>query len=347
MWNPEQGWRQQGSFVESVTPPAGESQDGPLLCLPLNPTWLPYILGALAQLVQPTTWDVATPADLEDIQGRVTDLIAIWGNAMPCGTTIPPIGPGGTQQACNISGYLANMVIRQALIYGINAIQQNQTTFGFALAILRFIPGGVNIAYFMLLGLQALYTAMTSGTLTDYQDAIDDPLLFGEVACAIYSAIAADGQVTQGNFPTLVANVGAVSYTHADVISAIVAYLNGLGASGLMGLQVPGVLNTYDCSGCGHGGGVTGPPNLPPYQEAGTVVLTITAGNADASVGVSFLESWPSAPLLTLTADSQQVIASYSSLSQTGFDCHITAAVPLTADLTVHVSWLAQLPGVL
>jgi len=347
VWDSSPWASQRPSFVQPVTPPSTAPCDPPLVCISVNQEWLPYILGALTQLAQPTTWDVADRATLEDVLGRVTDLLACVGTAVPCNSAIPPIGPGGTQQACNISGYLANMIIRQSLIYGINAIQQNQTTFGFGLAILRFIPGGINIAYYMLLGFQALYNAIEGGTLSDFQAAIDDPLLMGEIACAIYSAISASGQITAANFPTLVSNVGAVSYTHADVISAIVDYLNGLGASGLMVLQVPGVLTTYDCSGCGHGGGVTGPPNLPPYQEAGQVTLTITAGNADASVGVPFVESWPSDPLLTLTADSEEVVASYSALSQTGFTCHITAAVPVLADLTVHVSWLAQLPGVI
>ena len=85
MWNPTPTWRQRGSFVEPVTPPNSAPCDPPLICFSVNQGWLPYVLGALMQLAQPSTWIVADDAALADILGRATDLINCVGTAVPCG----------------------------------------------------------------------------------------------------------------------------------------------------------------------------------------------------------------------------------------------------------------------
>lgn len=82
MWNPYSG--PASSFVEPVPIPAPDSQDAPLICLQLNASWLPYVLGCLMQLVNPATWDTTDPAALQDIQQRAMDLIGTWGTAEAC-----------------------------------------------------------------------------------------------------------------------------------------------------------------------------------------------------------------------------------------------------------------------
>lgn len=174
------------------------------------------------------------------------------------GQAPPPIGPTKAQRACNIAGYLAVSVIRQSLQEAVDAIQANKTVLGFGVTILSIIPGAQEVAAIMY-GLAGLYTAMEAGTLGDYQDAVADESLFSRITCAIYSAIRADGQVTEGNYPAVLTNLAAVTYAHGDVIGAIHDYVAGMGYSGLAAVQTAGAMAVYDCSGCDGGTGATGP----------------------------------------------------------------------------------------
>lgn len=78
MWNPRKPWHQ-GSFAEPVAIPATSPADGPLLYLPANEAWVPLIIGAMMQLILPSTWDTTDPAALREVQTQVTDLMASWG----------------------------------------------------------------------------------------------------------------------------------------------------------------------------------------------------------------------------------------------------------------------------
>ena len=86
MWIPDDFtslW-QRGSFVEAVPIPSSQPGDQPLVCIEVNPEWIPYICGALMQLMQPSTWIAASPSALAAVLGAVTDLIAIVGTAVQC-----------------------------------------------------------------------------------------------------------------------------------------------------------------------------------------------------------------------------------------------------------------------
>lgn len=347
MWDPNPWAQQRPSFAEPVAAPSSAPCDPPLVCFSVNQEWLPYILGGCMQLAQPTTWIAADTATLEGILGRVTDLLACIGTAVPCSSQLPAVGPGGTAQACNIAGYLAIGIIKSSMQKAIDAIQASQTVLGYGMIILSAIPGGAGIFAFLIKALDGLYNAMVSGTLTHYQDAVSDATLFPKVACAIYTAISAQGMVTDANFPTLVSNVAAVSYTHADVITAIVNYLNDTGASGVQSIQAPGVMASYDCSGCGGGGVIIGADTLPPLRQSGSVLITISAGNSDATSTVTFPEPFPSPPIITIGCDSEDLIATFIPVDGASFVARIAAAVAVVVDTGAHVYWQATLPGAL
>src|SRR5690348_1323194 len=59
MWDPAKPWNQQGSYVQPVTPPAAHPSAAPRVCVSFNQDWLPYVLGSLLQLCQPSSWEVA------------------------------------------------------------------------------------------------------------------------------------------------------------------------------------------------------------------------------------------------------------------------------------------------
>lgn len=346
MWDPlDDGrwWHQRPSFREPVIPPTSQPCDTPLVCISINTLWVPYLVGALTQLAQPSTWKVASASDLADVLARVQDVIAIIGEAMPCVTPVPEItGSTTSSRACNIAGYLANVLIKDSIQQAIDAINNSQTLLGYGRYIIGAIPGAGEVVTFLIDALSALYTAVSSGSLSDYQDAVADPTLWSKITCAIYDAIAADGQVTDSNWAAVVANVGTVTYTHSEIVPVIVSYLIGLGPTAVQQLQATGVLADYDCSGCG-GGTATGPGGLPVQQQAGTQSLTIVSGTGAVTVSITFAVPFLAAPVITVNCEDPVLIASAGTITMTGFDLTITAAVDVGTDTTATVDWVATI----
>lgn len=202
-----------------------------------------------------------------------TDTQTWWawtGSAWQLEDVAAPAVVGGrttAQQACNVAGYLAIDVIRQSLQQAVDSINSGKTVIQYGVGILALVPGADLFAA-LTGGLYALYTAISGGTLSDYTDALADPSLFARITCAIYNALEPDGQVAEANFATLLTNIAGVSYTHADVISAIHDYVSNIGYPGLARLQQVGALAAYDCANCsGPTGGATGAsgPTAPAY----------------------------------------------------------------------------------
>lgn len=330
---PRINWRPQGSFEIPEIPPVYEPDAEPLVCLPaINQYWLPFVMGALDQLRNPSSWLVADDDAMYNTLARVSKLREMLGVRVPCmslmirfdgpscelqqstdgGTTwsevdgwadfnacLPPqtlidfdsgctlnqsldggmtyeavpgwidnfsgcvqeytpiidLPPNPNDQlpnelACSIATFLANEVILNAMSAAVTNIQDDLTLLAFGASVLSIIPEFVLVR----LGYDAIsiiYTAVAEGTLSDFEDAIADGDLWLAVSCAIYDAIVGQGFVTPGNFAAIIANVEAVSYPHSDVIDAIVAYLNSLGATGLAQLsQRAGLEVGADCSSC-------------------------------------------------------------------------------------------------
>lgn len=345
MWKDSEWATQQGSYINPVVPPTSDPCDPPTVSVCINTQWIPFVCGALSQLAQPTTWDVASQAELIDVLDRVAALIGAIGSAVPCVPPAPVLGIGTTaQRACNISGYLANVLIKNSVQKAIDAINQDQTVLGYGALIISVIPGAGAVINFIAKGLYGLYSAIESGTLADYEDAVADPTLWSKLTCAIYTATSADGQVVDTNFPAIQAAVAAVSYAHADVISTISAYLSDLGAYGLEQLQGTGAFAVYDCSSCGSGVS-TGPAGLPIRQEAGSATLTILSGTASITSAIAFSPPFLYPPVITLNCLDPVLIASADTITAAGYNLTITAAVNVDTDTAASVDWDAVLPG--
>jgi len=65
-----------GSFRTPVPVPSSAPTDGTVRFVSLNCEWIPYVAGALKQLLLQTTWDTTDPTVLNRVQGQVFDLIA-------------------------------------------------------------------------------------------------------------------------------------------------------------------------------------------------------------------------------------------------------------------------------
>lgn len=72
------------SFKSGITDPGTDPSAGPLFCAHFNQAWKPLILGSLLQLCQPLSWAISDPAALEDVLGRATKLLDMFGEAGLC-----------------------------------------------------------------------------------------------------------------------------------------------------------------------------------------------------------------------------------------------------------------------
>lgn len=348
MWNPNDTGSfvfQRSSFQEPVPPPTTEICDDPLYCISVNREWVPYLVGAALQLCQPSTWLVATATDRDTAVRRATDLVAEIGTAVPC-TPTPYVPPGTStpQQACNISGYLANMVIREAMLQAVNNVQQNLGILNFGLQLIQLIPG-VGIAYTIFAAAVIKFlSTIQSGNLSDYEAALADEGLWAHVACAIYNAILHDGDVTQSNYPTIVANLCALSYTPTDVVTAICQWITNIGVQNLMAAQQPGVMATYTCT-CTGTPTVNGPGGRAPRLDSGTKRILIAAGQALGQAVISFITAFDAVPVITPGTDNTIMLPSVASVATQSFTLKVEAPRPVDVDTYVDVDWIAAQPG--
>lgn len=76
-------------------------------------------------------------------------------------------------------------------------------------------------------------------------------------------------------------------------------------------------------------------------DEGGTVSVTILAGDGTASIIVSFVGSYATAPIVVCSTDDIALTASWSGLTTTEVTLHLTSSVPVVADTIGIISWMA------
>jgi hypothetical protein len=189
--------------------------------------------------------------------GTWTDVAGWDANFANCVSSviIPPVPPNPghdviQQHACNISGYLSSQIIQLTVTHAVNGYNTGLTQLQFAQDILDTIAYAFPITSIALTIFHDLYAAVTGATISDFTAASTDPALWGAVTCAIYSAIRSTGYITAANLPNVIANVCAISYVHADVVTALCSFITNVGLQNLQAMQNVGVVDTVDCSGC-------------------------------------------------------------------------------------------------
>jgi hypothetical protein len=190
-----------------------------------------------------TTW---TP-----VPGWISD----FGNCVRDNIPPPPPNPGPDptqQRACNISGYIATVIVSDAIVkavtdYGTTKVYVDYAKWAVSNALAEEMP-------YLNLFVQAvfqIYQDLTALNIAEFTAASTDPVLIGLLTCAIYQAIKTDGHFTDANFPAALANVCGVTYASPDVITAICAMMTTIGSVNMRALQVTGAYEVYDCTGCG------------------------------------------------------------------------------------------------
>lgn len=243
------------------------------------------------------TYD-AVPGWVDNFSDCVQKYVPIIG--------LPP-NPGDKtpdQLACAIAKYLAEQVIIAAMGKAVTAISDDLTLLQFGLDVVNIIPEFVLVTL-AADAFSAIYVAVQEGTLSDYEDALTDATLLSEMICAIYGCIEVAGYVKPSNFDCILSAVGAIAYSHSDVITAIVDYLTALGATSLAQLsQVAGLETGEDCTACawcykwGQTAAPVDSPVWPPipgdatppptYTVVGDVLESVSVGGA----GTQELHLW-------------------------------------------------------
>jgi len=97
---PDERWApSRGSFQTPVAPPTVDPDADPTKSIAINCSWLPFIRGALQQLLLQSTWKVADQAGLDLAQARAATLISMLTE---CDEVLTPFecigifGPGGS-----------------------------------------------------------------------------------------------------------------------------------------------------------------------------------------------------------------------------------------------------------
>lgn len=67
-----------GSYRVPFALPTSDPDAGTLISVQFSFAWLPYVLGCLKQLLQQSTWEYSTQAELDQAQGQSANLISIF-----------------------------------------------------------------------------------------------------------------------------------------------------------------------------------------------------------------------------------------------------------------------------
>jgi len=275
-----------GSFQNPITPPTTEPGEEPTATIRVSCEWLPFIRGALAQLLLESTWDTDA-AGLQSIQERVWTMIALFGdvNCEMCdciefngptpskgipngtgGTTFVPVDPrteghvpppwptppvgqtGNCLAAANIAVLYKGITDKQIAILEIDGALAD-LLIGIVQFLSLFAPVVGELAQVALSLAAGAITAGVAVMTNTFQGPHSDAM-YAEVKCLLNCYAAADGSYTAGaiqNIKDFFALWVPTTYTDPAEQALVIFWLNDF-----LDSLGPNGLNAY-----GHLGGVT------------------------------------------------------------------------------------------
>jgi hypothetical protein len=278
---------------------------------------------------------------------------------------VPP-NPGGLpndQHACNISGYMAQEIIQQAIKIAVTAYNDTLDLIGFGTSVMNSIGWAFPITALAWDAFAAVYSYFTSLTIAEFTTASTDPILWSDVTCAIYNAIKAAGYVTDANLPTLISNVCAISYVPTVVVSALCDFVTKAGLGNIRAWQDAGAYDDVDCSGCGEWCylwdlRLASAPWVPQYgsgTDGHYVASTGFVGDVDTGGGFTKMECDIIYTFTGATSVSKIEMEIFSSAADTHTNCHIqyhsagtwytdAFSIPASPSGIVHLTFVAHNP---
>lgn len=267
------------SFEFPVTPPDAEAGDSPLTTVCFSSAWLPFVEGALKQLLLQSTW-AGTDDEITTALGRATDLLGLFMALVPTcpemtvltgirynaetdtiqtdfgGTgdwvdqptfdprhsdvfRFPPHTTSDTRCDAAHGMVVAFKTFIQAGQRYTEIAQITDAIIGF---LLLFIPEIGLFLEIIIAAAEALFTAGVDALTDNFTDTV-----YSQIQCAFYCHIGSDGTVTGAQKEAIRAQVQAEQNTF--VYDLFLAFLL---LTGEVGLQNAGAINTEtgDCSAC-------------------------------------------------------------------------------------------------
>ena len=189
-----------------------------------------------------TTWTTVTDWDA-NLHG------CIIGNLPP----VPPPNPGANphdQNACNLAGYLAVAVLQATIAIAQGFANVLSEVGNFVASITSQLAAAYPEAQLVIDAAHFFWDEYVAGVRSHFTDASTDTLLWSDVTCAIFDNIVTVGYVDGTNLAAVRSAICAISYTHADVITALCAFVDHLPLAAWQLMQVAGALDDVDCSNC-------------------------------------------------------------------------------------------------
>jgi len=357
MWNDSLYQVPQASFKWPVTPPSSGPGDGPCVCVSFNEEWVPLILGSLQQLAQDSTWRLGPGDDIQVVQGRVNQLMEMFGASNQCGPGPAPVPPDVNPDDfdCGLAGYLVNEVVRQGMQSAIDLATGVGGPQAILFHLLDFVPfGGDIVAGF---GNAVTDVAATIGlnTVFNWAQAQAEQALWDAVGCTVYSIVTGVHGFTADTWTTLLSELRNFGGPSQPFFSAVADLLDNWGIGNANAIAELAGSTHYDCTGCGSGGGPT-TTNPPVANKLGLTVsdgtttvhnvtdINVTGGTVGGTPDDSTLTIDVSPPVpLTVTdgVNSVDNVASLrfmcGSVSGTSPDAVYTCPAELDANGTVVV----------
>lgn len=102
MYDANRPWEQR-LYLQAIDAPTAGPLDGPLVCLQVNASWLPAVLGAMSALALPAQWSGDDAAQQAAVTAA-TELLLNWGAAEECMATTWRFNDACTLQYSNDGG---------------------------------------------------------------------------------------------------------------------------------------------------------------------------------------------------------------------------------------------------
>lgn len=285
MWFPSPFAQARSSFEEPVTPPDVDPDAGGLISVSFNPAWLPYVLGALTQLQQPSTWDGDDAAKQLAISRAIllSNLVGYPLISVP-GTepgTPPPVtrynpdcdcvqtstdggvtwddAPGadprnqsplspqtGINASCNSAASLRKYLVRfTGVLQGVGGAGVTATGLGYSIIGVLIELSGP-WAIIADVAVAASLGFIAAG-LSAINDAFSDTNL-DAIECILYCELNGNTQLNATSLGAVEDQIDSqIGGTSATIIKAVLNLMGFGGINSAMALK----LDTDDCSSCG------------------------------------------------------------------------------------------------
>jgi len=135
----------------------------------------------------------------------------------------------------------------------------NQLLLDEARNVASIFAGELPWTYGFIVAVDTVYPLITDANVALWELAISDGLLWSDLTCAIYLAIKSVGYVSAANQAAVVANICAIDYPFATIITALCDWCTALQLGDWRQLQLGSAMDVVDCSTCGDPSGGTAP----------------------------------------------------------------------------------------